>query len=218
MESQRIIRSWKRSSSPPKTVVAEPPRPAPRPAPRPKKPIEPFLEEFNKYKSPQKIRDMNEAKELRVKSTEKERKRQDELNLIKQKRDKKITIRSSLNHGSKSLSSQSPKSPKSSPPASGYKYTTFLSAEKILEEGLRKNDPYMIKNALKRGAGFNIESIPSVQHLMRLDKYKELSQDELKNLKESIVRHLQVTDLRTIQNDVLNLNLKLLNFIENRIY
>ena len=103
MESQRIIRSWKRSSSPPKTVVAEPPRPAPRPAsrppPRPKKPIEPFLEEFNKYKSPQKIRDMNEAKELRVKSTEKERKRQDELNLIKQKTDKKITIRSSLNRG-----------------------------------------------------------------------------------------------------------------------
>jgi hypothetical protein len=199
----KVIRSWKRSDNY-ETISVSPKKPL--------KPIGKFLEEFHKYKSPEKIRDVNEAKEMKLKSTEKERKRLDQLNYIKQKKDKKIVIRSSPTRQNVADSSLNV-----SPPASGYKYT-FLSPEKILEEGLRKNDTYMIKNALKKGAGFNTESIPSVNHLIRLDKYKQLSQDELRNLKESIIRHLQVTDLRTIQNDSLNSFLQLLNYVENRIH
>jgi hypothetical protein len=87
-----------------------------------------------------------------------------------------------------SLRSPSPrKSSKKSPPASGYKYTTFYSPEALLKKGLEENDSYTIKNALQnRNAKITVESVPSVFHLYRLKPYKELSQDELFFLKRTV--------------------------------
>ena len=157
------------------------------------------------YKSPERIRDSETTKQMRIRSSEKARRDQDMRAYIKKrvKKDKKITInqsptrsrrspsRTSSSRSSSSrasLRSPSPKkSSKKSPPASGYKYTTFYSPEALLKKGLEENDSYTIKNALQnRNAKITVESVPSVFHLYRLKPYKELSQDELFFLKRTV--------------------------------
>jgi hypothetical protein len=152
------------------------------------------------YKSPERIRDSETTKQMRIRSSEKARRDQDMRAYIKErvKKDKKITINQSPTRSRRSpsrtsssrasLRSPSPgKSSKKSPPASGYKYTTFYSPETLLKKGLEENDSYTIKNALQnRNAKITVESVPSVFHLYRLKPYKELSQDELFFLKRTV--------------------------------
>jgi hypothetical protein len=189
-------------------------------------PISVFLE---KFQSPQKIRDKLEASNLARKSTEKERKRYDTIASLKKKvleakkkkKDQKVIIKSSPKRVSKSPSrsprSKSPSRKKSlSPPASGYKYTTF-EPEKLLEEGLRKQDDYIIKNALKRDAKVTAESVPSLRHLFILMKYKTLSKDEWRNFKQSIIRTMQDKGIQNIPKSQVNQYTYLLSKIEDEI-
>jgi hypothetical protein len=241
MEQPKIIRSWKRSDiisdikETKQTRSKTPPKPQQHkeqkkeqnkeqkkrsPSPPPKKKSPPknakSMEMFLKtYQSPQKKRDIREAKELRVASTEKERARQDSMAFVKQKvLEKGIKLNQNIK---RSPSRSSPLS-SSSPPASGYKYTTLMTPEQLLEEGLRKQDNYMIKNALKRGAGINFESIPTTNHLIRLEKFKQLSKDEMKELRESIFREIQKQNLNKMDNNTLNQYLSLLNLLDRRLF
>jgi hypothetical protein len=91
---------------------------------------------------------------------------------------------------------------KISPPASGYKYQ-ILKPKEILKQGIEDEDPYMIKDAMRKGVKIGFKTLPDkesfqiwISNYTPKYKFEKIEwRDHLENLKTEIEEEIAEIDM-----------------------